>query len=74
MLKFELQSGELVADVETDLTLGNLVAYKDQIISQNVDWVSSYYQSEPLRAVVESRLRGTRTTCGAGALRGAADV
>jgi outer membrane protein assembly factor BamB len=57
LIKFDLQSGEIVADIETDLPLGNLVAYKDQIISHNVDWLSAYYQTEPLRDVVNRRLR-----------------
>ena len=57
LLKFNLSSGEIDADIETDLPLGNLVAYNDQIISQNVDWLSAYYQSEPLRAVVDRRLQ-----------------
>ena len=65
LLKFDLSSGEIDADIETDLPLGNLVAYKDQIISQNVDWLSAYYQSEPLRAVVDRRLQECPTTCGA---------
>jgi outer membrane protein assembly factor BamB len=57
LLKFDVKTGEIVADIETDQILGNLIACNDQIISQNVDWVSAYYQSEPLRAVVENRLR-----------------
>ncbi|MHB8970379.1 MAG: outer membrane protein assembly factor BamB family protein [Pirellulaceae bacterium] len=57
LLKFDLQSGDIVADIETDLPLGNLVAYKDQIVSHNVDWLAAYYQTEPLRDVVNRRLQ-----------------
>ncbi|MHB0956158.1 MAG: outer membrane protein assembly factor BamB family protein [Pirellulaceae bacterium] len=59
LLKFDTQSGDLLADVEMDRALGNLVAYKDQIISHNVDWLSAYYQTEPLRALVDRRLQQT---------------
>lgn len=56
LLKFDVQTGDIVADIETDQPLGNLIACNDQIVSQNVDWVSAYYQCEPLRAVVDKRL------------------
>jgi outer membrane protein assembly factor BamB len=54
--KFDIRSGALATTIETDLPLGNLVAHRDQIISQNVDWLAAYYQTEPLRAAVARRL------------------
>ncbi len=56
LLKIELAQGKIVEDLETDSILGNLVAYQDQIISLNVDWLSAYYQTDPLRGVVAKRL------------------
>lgn len=56
LLRFELATGNIVSEVETSLPLGNLVAYKDQLVSQNVDWLAAYYQTEPLRADVARRL------------------
>ncbi len=57
LLKIELATGKIVQDTETDLTLGNLVAYKDQIISLNVDWLATYYQTAPLREIVTNHLK-----------------
>jgi outer membrane protein assembly factor BamB len=56
LLKIELATGRVVESIGTDTTLGNLVAYQDQIISQNVDWLTAYYQTAPLRRVVDQRL------------------
>lgn len=56
LLKIDLTSGKIAEDIETDTVLGNLVAYKDQIISQNVDWLATYYQTEPLRGLIAKRL------------------
>ncbi len=56
LLKIDVKSGKIVEDLETDLTLGNLIAYKDQVISLNVDWLAAYYQMEPLRTQVAQRL------------------
>ncbi len=56
LLKIDVKTGDIVEDIATDLTLGNLVAYKDQVISLNVDWLAAYYQTEPLRQIVADRL------------------
>ena len=56
LLQFDLATGTLAREIHTDQVLGNLVAFRDQIISQNVDWLAAYYQSQPLRDVVARRL------------------
>jgi outer membrane protein assembly factor BamB len=56
LLKIDIKEGELIKEIQTDLVLGNLLAYRDQIVSQGADWLSVYYQTEPLRAVVAKQL------------------
>ncbi len=56
LLKIDTTTGDIIEDIETDVTLGNMVAYKDQIISLNVDWLATYYQTQPLRKIVSDRL------------------
>ncbi len=50
LLKFDLKKGDLIENVETDLTLGNLIAFQDQIISLNVQLVGCLL---PDRAVAD---------------------
>lgn len=57
LLQIDLASGAITQVIHTETVLGNLVAYRDQIISQNVDWLTTYYQTEPLREIVARRLR-----------------
>ncbi len=57
LLKIDLREGKVVQAIKTDLVLGNLISYRDQIISLNVDWLSCYYQAEPLRRLVDQRLK-----------------
>lgn len=56
LLTLDLTDGSLVEQIETDTMLGNLVAYQDQVVSQNVDWLAAYYQTDPLRKIVDERL------------------
>ncbi len=56
LIKIDAATGDILEDIATDMTLGNLVAYKDQVVSLNVDYLSAYYQTEPLRTVVADRL------------------
>lgn len=57
LLRIDLQTGKVIRKSQTDGVLGNLLAYKGQIISQGADWLSSYYQTEPLRDLVAKRLQ-----------------
>ncbi len=36
---------------------GNLIAYRDQIVSQNTDWLQVYFQFEKLKERVDARLK-----------------
>jgi len=36
--------------------LGNLICYRDEILSQGPDWLSTFYQTEPLKRRVERAL------------------
>ncbi|MCE9528624.1 MAG: PQQ-binding-like beta-propeller repeat protein [Planctomycetales bacterium] len=49
LLKVDLDQGKIVSQVKTGATLGNLVCYKDELISQSPEGISSYYLAEPLR-------------------------
>ncbi len=57
LLKVSVKDGKVIETTKTDVPLGNLLSYRDQIVSQNVDWLSTYFQSEPLRNLVTSRLK-----------------
>lgn len=56
LTKIDVNEGKLVQQVATGQVLGNLISYKDQIISHGVDWLYAYHQNEPLRASVAKRL------------------
>ena len=56
LVKIDLASGKIAARATTEITLGNLVCYKDEIISQSSDWIASFYQSEPLSERIEATL------------------
>lgn len=56
LLKIDLNQGSIVQTLKTDSTLGNLVAYHDQLISLSPEKLASYYLSEPLQKVVDQRL------------------
>ncbi|MFN0021156.1 MAG: PQQ-binding-like beta-propeller repeat protein [Pirellulaceae bacterium] len=49
LVKIDLDQGKIVSQVKTGSTLGNLVCYKDELISQTPEGISSYYLAEPLR-------------------------
>lgn len=56
LLKIDLESGQIVERTRTSIVLGNLVAYRDEILSHGPQWLSTFYQSEPLQQRVEERL------------------
>ncbi len=56
LVQIDLQAGEIVERTKTGHLLGNLICYRDQIVSQNVDQVAAFYQIEPLRSKVRERL------------------
>ena len=56
LLKLDLEKGEVVSREKTEAVLGNLICYKDEMISQGPDRLATYYQIEPLRQRVTQRL------------------
>ncbi|MCL4202364.1 MAG: PQQ-binding-like beta-propeller repeat protein [Pirellulaceae bacterium] len=56
LLKIDLDSGQIATRSTTSIVLGNLVCYRDEILSHGPDWLSTFYQSEPLRQRVEATL------------------
>lgn len=59
LLKIDLNTGKIVAKAQTEVELGNLVCYKDQLISQSAQTVASFVlHSEKLQKLLDDRLRG----------------
>jgi len=56
LLKIDLAKGEIVQRAGTALVLGNLVCFRDEILSQGPECLSVFWQSEPLRRHVERAL------------------
>lgn len=52
LLKIDISRGEIAEAISTERVLGNLLCYRDAVVSQNVDVLSKYDQLEPLRAWV----------------------
>ena len=52
----DVASGTLSESIPTDKPLGNLVCYKDHLISQTPDSVQSFFQLQPLRESVSKKL------------------
>lgn len=53
LFKIDLDKGTIAAQVKTGSPLGNLVCYKDELVSQTPEGISSYYLTEPLRKRTE---------------------
>ncbi|MBL7039743.1 MAG: PQQ-binding-like beta-propeller repeat protein [Pirellulaceae bacterium] len=56
LLKIDLSEGKLVSSCSTSIALGNLICYRDEILSQGPDWLSTFFQTDPLRRRVEATL------------------
>lgn len=56
LVKIDLREGQAVEMVRTNLVLGNLICYQDEVISQNVDYLTTYYQTAALRRRVARAL------------------
>ena len=57
LLKIDLDDGKIVDTMDTEEPLGNLICYKEQVISHAAGSVSCFYQIEPLRKQVAARLK-----------------
>ena len=56
LLKIDLAKGEIVQRASTAVVLGNLVCFREEILSQGPECLSVFWQSEPLRRHVEKAL------------------
>ncbi|PLC13855.1 hypothetical protein BV582_22650 [Bacillus paralicheniformis] len=56
LLKIDISRGEIVSRCSTAIVLGNLICYRDEIISQGPDFLATFYQTEPLKRRVEQAL------------------
>lgn len=56
LLKIDLNLGEIVHRTGTSLVLGNLVCFRDEILSQGPEALAVFWQSDPLRRRVEKTL------------------
>ncbi len=56
LLEIDLIQGAIVDRVKTQGTLGNLIAFKDGIVSSGVDWISAFHQLAPLKESIDKRL------------------
>lgn len=56
LVKVDLRKGEIVERASTDHALGNVICYRDELISVAADQAATFFQIEPLRTKVEARL------------------
>jgi outer membrane protein assembly factor BamB len=56
LFKIDLDQGTIASQIKTGSLLGNLVCYKDELISQTPEGISSFYLAEPLRKRTEELL------------------
>jgi outer membrane protein assembly factor BamB len=57
LAKVDLQGGKLVEVLKTDGILGNLVCYRDTVLSQGATDIKSFYQQQALGQIVVERLK-----------------
>ncbi len=56
LLEFDVLEGKVLSTTDFEDELGNMICYKDQVISQTPLSLNAYYQIEPLRKRVSERL------------------
>lgn len=56
LLKIDVAQGAIVEKIPTRQILGNLICYKDSVISQGIDSLTAFYKRDALRETVEQRL------------------
>ncbi len=57
LAKIDLDEGKIVSRAKTEIELGNVVCYKDQLLTQSAQHVASFYLTEPLQAWIEETLK-----------------
>lgn len=56
LLKIDLDKGEIASRVKTEVPLGNLVCYREDLVSQSGEGLTAFYLTEPLRKKTEELL------------------
>ena len=57
LLKIDLETGKIVSRAKTEIDLGNVICYKDQLISLSSQHLASFYLSEQLVARIDETLK-----------------
>lgn len=57
LVKIDLATGEIVMRAKTEIELGNVVCYKDQLLTQSASQVASFFLTEPLLAWIDETLK-----------------
>jgi outer membrane protein assembly factor BamB len=56
LAKIDLDEGKIVSRAKTEIELGNVVCYKDQLLTQSAQHVASFFLTEPLLAWIDQTL------------------
>ena len=56
LVKIDLEKGEIAGRVTTEVPLGNLVCYREDLVSQSGEGVTTFFLTEPLRKRTEELL------------------
>ncbi|MEX2174304.1 MAG: PQQ-binding-like beta-propeller repeat protein, partial [Pirellulaceae bacterium] len=70
LAKIDLEQGTIVSRDKTEIDLGNVVCYEDQLVSQSAQQVAAFYLTEPLLAWIEETLKANPDDPQALALKG----
>jgi outer membrane protein assembly factor BamB len=70
LLKIDLDEGKIIGRAKTEVDLGNVVCYQDQLITQGPQTVAAFFLSEPLQARLEEDLKRNPNDLKALALKG----
>jgi outer membrane protein assembly factor BamB len=70
LVKIDLEEGTIISRAKTEIDLGNVVCYKDQLISQSAQHVASFFLTEPLLAWIDETLKADPDNAKALSLKG----
>ncbi len=57
LAKIDLDDGKIVSRAKTEIELGNVVCYKDQLLTQSAQHVAAFFLTEPLLAWIDATLK-----------------
>ena len=56
LIQIDIQAGKIAEAVRTEQRLGNLLSYRDHIVSFGPDFLTAFYRGDRLKLLVENRL------------------